>query len=409
MSHLLGLIVNPVAGVGGAAGLKGSDGVDVQAIAMQRGGSRRAAERVAATLAVVAAAHPDVEIVTVTGEMGEDAVRAAGLRPRVVSEPVDPLVTTSADTVAGATAVVSAGADLLLFVGGDGTARDVCSGMPDEETGTSAVAALGVPAGVKMYSACFAVSPVAAGLLAARWLSEQSMPLRESEVLDVVEAQLRDGRVEPRLFGYLSVPFVEGRTQSRKAPTPRSQAEAAQSAAQGVVTQLEQGVHYLLGPGSTVGEVARTLGLTKTPLGVDVLLDGEIVRTDVSERDLLALLPGTRAKAVVTVIGGQGFLLGRGNQQLSARVVRALGDDPLIVVATEQKLIDLRSRPLLVDTGDVELDSQLAGFIRVTTGANAVSVYPVEAPENESPEHESSEPQASEIKEPAKEGARSCV
>ncbi|WP_308467828.1 ATP-NAD kinase family protein [Rathayibacter soli] len=438
MTQLLGLIVNPIAGVGGRAGLKGSDGIKVQALALLRGGSRRSAERAVRALAVVAAAHPGAEIVTVAGEMGENAVRAAGLHPRVVSAPQDPRATVPADTVAATTAIVEAGANLVLFVGGDGTARDVCAGMAavrsaggspgtatanggtatatfgtatanDITSTANPVAALGIPAGVKMYSACFAVSPVAAGALAAQWLSRRPLPVRESEVLDVVEEQLRHGRVEPRLFGYLPVPFVLGRTQARKAPTPSSQSEAARSAARGVVKQLQPGMHYLLGPGSTVGEIAQLLGLPKTPLGVDVVLDGEIVCSDASERDLLALLSGVRAKAVVTVIGGQGFLLGRGNQQLSARVVRAIGDDPLIAVATEQKLIDLQGRPLLVDTGDAELDARLAGFIRVTTGAAAASVYPVQAPENQTPESEAPESQAPGCEAQDNEGARACV
>jgi Uncharacterized conserved protein len=386
MPHQLGLVVNPVAGIGGPAGLKGSDGRDVQDAALRRGAVARAGDRATAALAVVAAGRPDAVIITADGAMGADAVRRAGLQARIVAAPADPASTSADDTTTAVRALIAAGADLVLFAGGDGTARDVCAAMPTERTGDGGapvtgddgpIAAMGVPAGVKMYSACFAVSPAAAGGVAASWLADQAMPLREGEVLDVAEEQLRHGRVEPRLFGYLQVPDDPGRTQARKAATPQSQAAAARSAAHGVVSSLEPGVHYLLGPGSTVGEVARQLGVSKTPLGVDVLLDGRIVRSDVSESDLLALLPGTRARAVVTIIGGQGFLLGRGNQQLSAPVIRQLEEDPLIVVSTEQKLIDLAGRPLLVDTGDPEVDARLAGYIRIITGASTTSIYPV--------------------------------
>ncbi|HEY9423602.1 MAG TPA: hypothetical protein VIP54_02290, partial [Microterricola sp.] len=249
------------------------------------------------------------------------------------------------------------------------------------------VAALGVPAGVKMYSACFAVSPSAAGALAAAWLGAEALPVRESEVLDVVEEQLRHGRVEPRLFGYLQVPFQAGRTQARKTPSPSSEAAAAASAVRGVIAQLRPGVRYLLGPGSTVAELGRQLGLATTPLGVDVLLDGELVLTDATEQQLLAEISGRQAQAVVTIIGGQGFLLGRGNQQISARVVRELDPtQPLIVVAPEQKLIELGGRPLLVDTGDPAVDRGLAGFARITTGVSSTSMYPVSAPESTLPE-----------------------
>ncbi|RZU66314.1 putative polyphosphate/ATP-dependent NAD kinase [Microterricola gilva] len=378
----LGLIVNPVAGLGGPAGLKGSDGADVQRLALQRGASARAGERAHAALAVVAAAHPGIEVLTASGALGEHAVRAAGLVPRVVYAPTATDATTAADTQAAVAAIAASGAELILFVGGDGTARDVVAGLTSQRTGAP-VAALGVPAGVKMYSACFAVSPSAAGALAAAWVGEQALPVRESEVLDVVEEQLRHGRVEPRLFGYLLVPFQAGRTQARKTPSPSSEAAAAASAVRGVIAQLRPGVRYLLGPGSTVAELGRQLGLATTPLGVDVLLDGQLVLTDATEQQLLAEISGRQAQAIVTIIGGQGFLLGRGNQQISARVVRELDPaQPLIVVAPEQKLIELGGRPLLVDTGDASVDASLAGFARITTGVSGTSMYPVSAPES---------------------------
>lgn len=382
----LGLVVNPVAGLGGTAGLKGSDGAEVQRLALERGASARAGERAAAALAVVAAAHPGIEVLTASGALGEHAVRAAGLVPRIVHSASagagEPTATTAADTRAAVAAIASSGGELILFVGGDGTARDVVAGL---ESGSPAggVAALGVPAGVKMYSACFAVSPSAAGAVAAAWLSTEALPVRESEVLDVVEEQLRHGRVDPRLFGHLMVPFQAGRTQARKTPSPSSEAAAAASAVRGVIAQLRPGVRYLLGPGSTVAELGRQLGLATTPLGVDVLLDGELVLSDATEQQILAEISGRQAQAIVTIIGGQGFLLGRGNQQISARVVRELDPvQPLIVVAPEQKLIELGGRPLLVDTGDRVVDGGLAGFARITTGVSGTSMYPVSAPES---------------------------
>ncbi len=159
------------------------------------------------------------------------------------------------------------------------------------------------------------------------------------------------------------------------------------AAARGAASALRTGVRYLLGPGGTMSELARELGVPKTPLGVDVVLDGRRVLADASERELLDEIGRGPAQAVVTVIGGQGFLLGRGNQQLSSRVLQALGDDPLLVVAPEQKLIDLGGRPLLVDTGDPAVDAALAGFVRVVTGPSTTSIYPVHAPEHEGEGH----------------------
>ena len=378
---MLGLIVNPVAGVGGPAGLAGSDGDAVQRRATERGATPRAADRALAALAVVADARPGASVLTAAGPMGEDVVRRAGLDPIVVSRSVTP--TSPADTVAAARALADAGASLVLFTGGDGTARDIATALATD------VPALGIPAGVKMYSPVFAVSPRAAGGLAAAWLAAdgRGLPVHEREVLDVDEEALRRARVEPRLFGVLAVPTRPGRTQARKAATPAGEQAAVAGAARGAASAMRPGVRYLLGPGGTMTEVARELGISKTPLGVDVVLDGRVVQAGASEADLLEQLAAGPAKAMVSVIGGQGFLLGRGNQQLSARVIRALGDDPVMVVAPEQKLIDLGGRPLLVDTGDAEVDVGLAGYVRVITGSATTSIYPVHAPEHEGEGH----------------------
>lgn len=238
-------------------------------------------------------------------------------------------------------------------------------------------AVLGIPAGVKMYSPVFAVSPAAAGAIAADWVAQGVLPTEEREVLDVDEAALRRARVDPVLHGFLRVPVRRGRTQARKAPTPASEAAAVEAAARGAVARMRPGVRYLLGPGGTTAEVARQLGVVGTPLGVDVVLDGAVTVAGASEQQLLAETAAGPAQAVVTVIGGQGFLLGRGNQQLSASVIRSLGDEPLMVVAPEQKIIDLRGRPLLVDTGDAALDARLSGHVRITTGVGTSSLYAV--------------------------------
>lgn len=439
---MIGLVVNPVAGVGGPAGLAGSDGADVQALAAARGAHSRAQERATVALEMLAARHPSLVVVTAAGTMGADAVRAAGLDARVVYDPASDATpshpapspsagvssggspvpadrgTHAADTSAAVRAIAAAGATLVLVAGGDGTLRDaaaglsgfdhavqmsagnsdagrdrgasadiresdrrVCpadaaSGLADEKT----PAVLGIPSGVKMYSPVFAVSPRAAGALAADWL-DGGLPTVEREVLDIDEAAMRHARVEPRLYGMLRVPHRAGRTQSRKAATPASEAAAVRAAARGVVKRMLPGVRYLLGPGGTTAEVAGQLGIRKSPLGVDVVLDGRRLLEAASEEQLLAEAAKGPAQAVVTVIGGQGFLLGRGNQQLSASVIRALGDDPILVVAPEQKLIDLQGRPLLVETGDPELDQHLSGHIRIVTGPGASSLYAVAAPD----------------------------
>lgn len=412
---MIGLVVNPVAGVGGPAGLAGSDGADVQRRALARGARSRAQERAILALTTLADRHPGLAVATAPGAMGADAVRAAGLVPRVLPPPTSPSArlaaqctassrgeavhsagsralgedrgsagTDAADTSAAIAALAAAGAGLILVVGGDGTLRDACAGLEsveEAEREEPKPAILGVPAGVKMYSPVFAVSPRAAGSIAADWIDRGGLPTEEREVLDVDEAAMRHARVDPTLYGMLSVPYRSGRTQARKAPTPATEAAAVEAAARGAVARMRPGVRYLLGPGSTTAEVARQLGVEGSPLGVDVVLDGTLVARGASAQELLAEIAEGPAQAVITVIGGQGFLLGRGNQQLSASVLRALGDDPLLVVSPEQKLIDLHGRPLLVDTGDPELDARLTGHIRIITGVGTSSLYAVSAPD----------------------------
>ncbi|MBP5803171.1 NAD(+)/NADH kinase [Microbacterium maritypicum] len=392
---MIGLVVNPVAGVGGPAGLAGSDGADVQRLALARGARSRVQERAVLALTTLAERHPGLEVATAAGAMGADAVRAAGLVPRVVTPApgVERNETEAEDTSRAVAALAADGVDLILVVGGDGTLRDAGAGLDVAENPSGAgtdvgrhadmrmPAVLGVPAGVKMYSPVFAVSPRAAGAIAADWIDRGGLPTDEREVLDIDEAAMRRARVDPTLYGMLRVPYRSGRTQARKAPTPVTEAAAVEAAARGAVARMLPGVRYLLGPGGTTAEIARQLGVEGSPLGVDVVLDGTVVVCGASEQELLAAIDQGPAQAVVTVIGGQGFLLGRGNQQLSAAVLRALGDDPLLVVAPEQKLIDLHGRPLLVDTGDPELDARLAGHVRIVTGAGTSSLYAVSAPE----------------------------
>ena len=304
--------------------------------------------------------------------------------PRALGEDRGGAGTDASDTSAAITALAAAGADLILVVGGDGTLRDACAGLESVEVAESEEpkpAILGVPAGVKMYSPVFAVSPRAAGATAADWIDRGGLPTEEREVLDIDEAAMRHARVDPTLYGMLSVPYRSGRTQARKAPTPATEAAAVEAAARGAVARMRPGVRYLLGPGGTTAEIARQLGVDGSPLGVDVVLDGRVLLRGASAQEILAEIAEGPAQAVVTVIGGQGFLLGRGNQQLSASVLRALGDDPLLVVTPEQKLIDLHGRPLLVDTGDPELDARLTGHIRIITGVGTSSLYAVSAPD----------------------------
>ncbi|HEU5027648.1 MAG TPA: NAD(+)/NADH kinase [Spirillospora sp.] len=368
-----GLVVNPVAGIGGRAGLKGSDGADVQARARALGAVPRAGERAALALAELRARLGPVEVLTAAGAMGADAALSAGLAPTVVYEPGDP--TTAADTRAAAAALAPR-VDLLLFAGGDGTARDVLDAVGEGGGGEGgAVPVLGVPTGVKMHSAVFAVHPRAAGEVAA--LFAAGAGTRPAEVMDLDEDAVRDGRVSARLYGHLTVPDVPVRVQQRKMGSSVTSPSSVAGIAAELADRAGPSGLLVLGPGGTMRAVAAALGADVPVMGVNVLRDRRPVAVDVASGPLERLAGSAPAWLAVTPIGGQGFLLGRGNQQISPEVVRAVGRDRLAVVATEAKLAGLGGRPLLVDTGDEDLDDELRGHVPVLTGRGRVAMYPV--------------------------------
>jgi predicted polyphosphate/ATP-dependent NAD kinase len=375
---LLGLIVNPVAGLGGRVGLKGSDGADIQRQARALGAEPHAQERAIEALRRMRRVK-DLQIVTYPGEMGEDTARAAGFEPEVLGDIV-PGKTTAQDTRRAARQMHELGVDLLLFAGGDGTARDIYEAVGLEQP------ALGIPAGVKIHSAVYATHPASAGELAALYLEGQVSSLREAEVMDIDEEAFRKGTLQARLYGYLKVPFRASLVQSQKVPSSGEAASLA-AIAEDVTNKMAPGVLYIVGPGTTTRAIVHELGLTKTLLGVDVVLDGELVARDANESDLLRLLDqqggqeGTEppARIIVTPIGGQGYLFGRGNQQISPRVIRGVGVENILVVSTPDKLHALGSQPLLVDTGEREVDEMLSGYVMVVTGYNERAVRKVAA------------------------------
>ena len=342
----IGVVVNPVAGMGGAVGLKGTDGVLEEALA--RGAEPRAPGRAVEALRALHERAPDVELYAYGGRMGADEARAAGFDPVVVGEPeAEP--TTVLDTEAAVRAFAEAGVDLVLFVGGDGTAADVARTL--EAAGVD-VPVLGVPAGVKVFSSVFAVTPEAAGRTAA-WFEATE----EREVMDLDEEAYRAGEVRPALEALVRVPVSESLQASKQLAGGTVEGLAA-----GFADDVEAGVTYVLGPGGTLRAIKRALGFGGSPLGVDVWRDGEVVARDASEAEVLAAL-GEDNVVVVSPIGGQGFVFGRGNLQLTPAVLRRARVE---YVASRRKLDGLGV--LRVDTGDPEVDASLRGWRRVRVG-----------------------------------------
>jgi predicted polyphosphate/ATP-dependent NAD kinase len=360
----IGVIVNPIAGMGGRVGLKGTDGAATLARARELGAQPVSAERAAHALHGLPAG---LEILAAPGAMGAESCAAAGLPCRALDiEGAGAVATRSA-----ARAMRAAGAELLLFAGGDGTARDVLATL-----GTG-LPILGIPTGVKMQSAVFATSPAAAGRVAACFLRDGRT--REAEVMDLDEDALRDGRVSPRLHGFALVPQERALMQACKAGAAVPDEAALDALARRIVGQMQPGRLYLLGCGTTTRRIKHALGFEGTLMGVDVALDRRLLAADVSEAQLLRLLDRTPATAILGVTGGQGFLLGRGNQQLSPAVLRRVGRENIMVVAGAQKLALLDPARLHVDTGEPELDQALSGYIAVHTAPGRTAMLRIAA------------------------------
>jgi predicted polyphosphate/ATP-dependent NAD kinase len=366
----LALIVNPIAGMGGRVGLKGTDGVDTLEKARELGAVSTSPARAVDALKRLIHLKDSIDLMTYPHEMGEDEAREAGLDPVVIGS-VTSGATSSQDTKRAAKEMEDLGVDLILFAGGDGTARDVYESI------NGRVPALGIPTGVKIQSGVFAINPARAGDLAAKFLTGEGMKLRELEVMDIDEEAYREDRLSAKLYGYLKVPFQETVIQSSKEASGGSEEIAMEAIASEVVEGMDDEHLYIIGPGTTTRPIAQLIGVEKTLLGVDVVKGGELVASDVNEDRLLELIEGEKAKIIVTVIGGQGFVFGRGNQQISPRVIRRVGRENVIIVATPEKLAALKGKTLLVDTGDPEVDEMLSGYHKVVTGYARRAVYKI--------------------------------
>lgn len=372
----IGLLINPVAGVGGPAALKGSDGV--AAAARVRGSEPLAERRAQAALAQLLDRRDRITLLTWAGSMGEDAARAAGFEPQVLGAP-EAAETSADDTIRAARALQRAGCDLLLFAGGDGTARDLVTAL-----GSSRQPVLGIPAGVKMHSGVLAVNPAAAARVVAAMLDGALVSFGAAEVRDIDEQGYREGRVHSRHYGELEVPAEPRWVQHTKIGGRESEPLVLGEIAAWVVELMEasEDASWWIGPGTTTAAVMTHLGLANTLLGVDVVRSGALVRADATARELAADLDATEARGaqtwiLVTLIGGQGHVFGRGNQQFAAPLLRRIGRDHLRIIATRSKLAELEGRPLQLDTGDPELDALFAGHVPIITGYEDEVLYPL--------------------------------
>lgn len=367
----VGFVINPLAGIGGAVALKGSDGQETVSQALALGGHSQAQKRSLTALRQIAA-DSGLTFFTAAGSMGETVLNEAGLSCAVIYQHA--AQTTAADTREFILRLLAAeDIDIIVFAGGDGTARDVLDVLSQQ--GRTAIPVIGIPAGVKIHSAVYATTPSHAGELIALLAAGELMSMIAAEVMDIDEQAFREGRVKAKCYGYLSVPVDDSRMQLSKQGGLNYHEIAVQDIACDVIENMVPDVFYLIGSGSTTAEIMNQLQIPNTLLGVDIVLNQQLVASDVDEKTILSIIDGQPAKMVLTVIGGQGHVFGRGNQQLSASIIRQVGKDNIVLLATSEKLRSLEKRPMIADTGDVLLDQALSGLYAVITGYQQMTLY----------------------------------
>jgi predicted polyphosphate/ATP-dependent NAD kinase len=373
----VGFLINPLAGIGGAVALKGSDGEEIVARAISLGGQSQAQSRAALALSKISVGigtGQNLTFYTAAGAMGEAVLRELEMSFEVIYTAANlSTSSTAGDTKNLVRLFIEKAVDLIVFTGGDGTARDVLDVLSCEND--SVIPVIGIPAGVKMHSAVYATTPTFAGELMQLIISGEPMSLVEAQVMDLDEDLFRQGKVNAKCYGYLSVPVDDTRMQLIKQGGLNHQELSVQDIAEELIENMKDDVVYLIGSGSTTAEVMNQLTLTNTLLGIDIVCNKQLLSNDADEKTILEKIKDKTAKIVVTIIGGQGHVFGRGNQQLSASVIRQVGVDNIIIIATNEKLRSLNKRPMISDTGDDQLDKELSGLYAVVTGYQQKTLY----------------------------------
>ena len=354
----IGFIANPIAGMGGSVGLKGTDG-DIFKKAIEMGATPITPSRVQNFLINIKN-RDNILLIVAPGKMGEDYVKGNNFKFKVMGDIGEN--TTAEDTKRIARLMIESGIDLIVFCGGDGTARDIFDVIKLK------IPVVAIPSGVKMFSSVFALNPKAAAQILDKFL-EETTDTQEKEILDIDEDEFRDNRLVSKLYGYLVVPRVQNLIQNAKdsSKVGRTIDENKYEIAQQIIETMEEGILYLLGPGTTVKSITDQLKLTKSLLGVDSIYNKSLISEDLNENGIIELLDKyQKVKIIVTPIGGQGFVFGRGNKQFTPKILRRVGKKNIIIIGTEDKIKSLKC--LRVDTGDDETDKMLEGLTKVIIG-----------------------------------------
>lgn len=364
-----GLIINPFAGIGGAVGLKGSDGADIVAEAFARGAEQKSVLRAKHALEGLKPYIDQCHFYTCPDDMGASLLAELGFNYTLLDfKPAFP--TTAADTKKAAELMKLHAPDVLVFAGGDGTARDICDIVGED------IPVLGIPAGVKIHSGVYGVTPAASGEVLLQLLTGGLVDIRDAEVRDLDEDAFRNNTVRAKHYGDMRVPQVGHFVQAVKQGGVESEELVLADIAAYITREMEDDVLYFIGSGKTTQAVMDDLGLDNTLLGVDAVLNREVIGSDMTESDIWRLIQEhDRVVPIVSIMGGQGHVFGRGNQQFSPRILRELGKPAFVLISMKSKIIGLEGRPLIIDSGDPLLDKEWAGTIEVVTGYDDRIVY----------------------------------
>jgi len=365
----IGLIANPIAGMGGSVGLKGTDG-DIVKQAIEMGATPITPKRVQNFLTNIKN-RDRILFIVAPGKMGKNYVKDKDFEFKVVGNIGEN--TTAEDTKRIAKLMVKESIDLLVFCGGDGTARDIFDAIELK------IPVVAIPSGVKMFSSVFALNPKAAARIVDK-IIEETTDTEEKEVLDIDEDAYRDNRLDSKLYGYLVVPKIQNLIQNAKdsSKVGRTIDENKYEIAQQIIETMEKDTLYLLGPGTTVKSITDILKLYKSLLGVDATYNKSLIGKDLNESGIIELLNRyQKVKIIVSPIGGQGFIFGRGNKQFTPKILRRVGKNNIIIIGTEDKVKSLKC--LRIDTGDDETDKILEGLTKVVIGYKEELIMEIES------------------------------
>ena len=369
----LGLIINPIAGMGGKTGLKGSDGSNTLKKALSLGAKKESANRAEQALLPLKFMINKFSLITCSAEMGEKSCKKIGLKTDYIID-IDKKITTGIDTINAVKIMAKKQVSLILFSGGDGTACDIFYALQDK------IPILGIPAGVKMHSSVFGTSPNAVGSLVSRIISNHSdiFPTSTAEIMDLDEDMRRYDQIRTRLIGYATIPSDKFLVQNPKSYVQLNDEDSINGISEYLENKLNNEATYIVGPGRTTQNFLNRIGVSGTLLGVDVLKGRKLIGRDVNSRELDILTRDGLLYIISGIIGGQGFLFGRGNQQITAEIIQRVKKENILIIASTKKIYELPRQCILIDTGNQKLDNELAGYVKVQTEKNRAFIIKLE-------------------------------